>query len=49
VRLELPMHPKVGAVEQILNQEHELIMTKSVPVDEGIAAMTSRVSEALAQ
>lgn len=49
VRLELPMHPKVGAVEQILNEEHELIMTSSVPVDEGIAAMTSRVSEALAE
>jgi multiple sugar transport system substrate-binding protein len=49
VRLELPMHPKVGAVEQILNEEHDLIMTKSVPVDEGIASMTSRVSEALAE
>jgi len=49
VRLELPMHPKVGAVEQILNEEHELIMTKSVTVDEGIASMTSRVSEALAE
>jgi multiple sugar transport system substrate-binding protein len=46
-RLELPMHPKVGAVEQILNEEHELIMTGSVTVDEGIAEMTSRVSEAL--
>ncbi|MBN1310242.1 MAG: extracellular solute-binding protein [Anaerolineae bacterium] len=49
VRLELPMHPKVGAVEQILNEEHELIMTGSVPVDEGIANMTSRISEALAE
>jgi multiple sugar transport system substrate-binding protein len=49
VRLELPMHPKVGAVEQILNEEHDLIMTESVSVDEGIAEMTSRVSEALAE
>ncbi|MBN1992115.1 MAG: sugar ABC transporter substrate-binding protein [Anaerolineae bacterium] len=49
VRLELPMHPKVGAVEQILNEEHDLIMTESVPVDEGIASMTSRISEALSQ
>jgi multiple sugar transport system substrate-binding protein len=49
VRLELPMHPKVGTVEQILNEEHDLIMTGSVPVDEGIAEMTSRVSEALAE
>ncbi|MBN1922464.1 MAG: sugar ABC transporter substrate-binding protein [Anaerolineae bacterium] len=49
VRLELPMHPKVGAVEQILNEEHELIMTQSVSVDEGIASMTERVSEAMAE
>ncbi len=49
VRLELPMHPDVGAVEQILNEEHELIMTKSVSVDEGIAEMSSRVSEALSE
>jgi len=49
VRLELPMDPKVGAVEQILNEEHELIMTESVSVDEGIAEMTSRISEALAE
>ena len=49
VRLELPMHPQVGAVEQILNEEHELIMTNSVPVDEGLASMSSRVSEALNQ
>ncbi len=49
VRLELPMHPKVGAVEQILNEEHDLIMTNSVSVNEGIAEMTSRVSESLGQ
>ncbi|KAB8140079.1 sugar ABC transporter substrate-binding protein [Chloroflexia bacterium SDU3-3] len=49
VRLELPMNPKVSAVEQILNEEHELIMTGSVPVDEGLAEMTRRVSEALAK
>lgn len=49
VRLELPMHPEVGAVEKILNEEHELIMTQSVSVDEGIASMTKRVSEALSE
>lgn len=49
VRLELPMHPQVGAIEQILNEEHELIMTDSVSVDEGIAEMSSRISEALNQ
>jgi multiple sugar transport system substrate-binding protein len=49
VRLELPMDPKVSAVEQILNEEHELIMTGSVSVDEGIKEMTRRVSAAAAQ
>ena len=38
---------KVSAVEKILNEEHDLIMTESESVDEGIANMTSRVSEAL--
>ena len=47
VRLELPMHPKVGAVEQILNEEHELIMTNSVSVQEGLDEMTSRISKVL--
>jgi len=49
VRLELPLHPMVSVVEQILNEEHELIMTESVSVDEGIASMSERVSEALAE
>jgi multiple sugar transport system substrate-binding protein len=49
VRLELPMHPHVGEVEQILNEEHELIMTGSVSVDEGVAEMTSRISEVLGE
>ena len=47
VRLELPLDPNVGAVEQILNEEHELIMTNSVSVQEGIEEMTSRLSEVL--
>ena len=45
VRLELPMHPNVGAYEQILNQEHELIMTNSVSVEDGIAEINRRVAE----
>jgi len=49
VRLELPMHPKVSEVEQILNEEHELIMTNSVSVQEGLDEMTSRVSEVLSE
>ncbi|NMA82629.1 MAG: sugar ABC transporter substrate-binding protein [Epulopiscium sp.] len=49
VRLELPMHEKVNMIEQILNEEHELILTESVTVDEGLANMTKRVKEVLNQ
>jgi multiple sugar transport system substrate-binding protein len=49
VRLELPLDPNVGAVEQILNEEHELIMTGSVSVDQGIEEMTTRINEALSE
>jgi multiple sugar transport system substrate-binding protein len=49
VRLELPMDPNVGAIEQILNEEHDLIMTESVTVDEGVAEMTQRVGEVLGE
>lgn len=49
VRLEMPMHDKVAVVERILNEQHELIMTGSVPVDKGLADMTRRVKETLAQ
>ena len=49
VRLELPMHPHVSEVEQILNEEHELIMTGSVSVEQGIEEMTSRVGEVLSE
>jgi multiple sugar transport system substrate-binding protein len=47
VRLELPMHPNVGEIEQILNEEHDLIMTNSVSVQEGLGEMSSRVSDVL--
>ena len=47
VRLELPMHPNVGEVEQILNEEHELLMTDSLSVEEGLEETTSRISEVL--
>ncbi len=47
VRLELPLHPKVAVIEKILNEEHELIITESVPVDTGLANMSRRVKEEL--
>lgn len=49
VRLELPLHPKVATIEKILNEEHELIMTGSVSIDQGLAEMGRRVKEALEQ
>jgi multiple sugar transport system substrate-binding protein len=45
VRLELPMNPLVASVEQILNEEHELIMTRSNSVEEGIAEINRRIGE----
>ncbi|HWR10543.1 MAG TPA: sugar ABC transporter substrate-binding protein [Rectinemataceae bacterium] len=49
VRLELPMHAKVAVIEKILNEQHELIMTGSVSIDQGLADMGRRVKEVLAQ
>jgi len=47
VRLELPMNPDVGEVEQILNEVHDLIMTNSVSVNDGLAEASDRVSDIL--
>ncbi|CAG0937387.1 Lactose-binding protein [Thermoflexales bacterium] len=49
VRLELPMNAHASAIEKILNEEHDLIMTNSNPVDQGLAAMSSRAKEELAK
>lgn len=49
VQLELPLHLQVSVVERILNEEHEMIMTGSVSVDEGISEMSRRVKEALGE
>lgn len=45
--LEMPVNPKSAAIEVILNEEHDLIMTGSIGVDEGLKEMGSRVSEGL--
>jgi multiple sugar transport system substrate-binding protein len=44
VRLEIPMVDGVGAIEQILNEEHDLIMTRSVDPERGVSEMTRRVN-----
>lgn len=43
VRLEAPYHPKLAAIEQILNEEHELILTGGKGIDAGLADMGKRV------
>lgn len=47
--LEMPVNAKSSAVETILNEEHDLIMTGSISVDDGLIEMGKRVSEALAK
>ncbi|MDS0525787.1 sugar ABC transporter substrate-binding protein [Clostridium sp. SHJSY1] len=45
--LEMPVNDKSAAIEVILNEEHDLIMTGSISVDAGLKEMGERVSEAL--
>lgn len=47
VTLEWPPNPNSAAVEQILKEEHELIMLGASGIDEGIANMNKRVQEVL--
>ena len=50
IKLDAPVAPNTAAIGTILNQEHQLIMTGSKSVDDGIAEMESRVkSEVLNQ
>lgn len=50
VNLDSPVTPTAAAVGTILNQEHQLIMTGSKSVNDGIAEMQSRVkSEVVSQ
>ncbi|WP_432245228.1 ABC transporter substrate-binding protein [Arthrobacter sp. G.S.26] len=42
--LEMPVSDKSGAVDKILNQEHDLIMVGERPVADGIAEMGKRVT-----
>jgi hypothetical protein len=39
------MDPLVASVEQILNEEHELIMTRSISVEEGIEEINRRIGD----
>ncbi len=43
VRLEAPYHPQLSAIEQILNEEHELILTGGKSINAGLADTGKRV------
>ncbi|GIG30162.1 ABC transporter substrate-binding protein [Cellulomonas marina] len=43
VALEMPVAPTTSQVDQILNEEHQNIMTGSVPLEDALATMADRV------
>ena len=47
--LEMPANDKASEIETVLNEQHDLIMTESTSVDDGIAAMNEGVQEILNQ
>lgn len=49
VYLEMPANDKSSEIEEVLNNEHDLIMTESESVDEGIQNMNDGVQAILAE
>ena len=47
VSTEWPMHPLSGAIDAILNQEHQLILVGEATIDEGIRRMGERAAREL--
>ena len=47
--LEMPASDKSSEIETVLNEQHDLIMTESVSIDEGIEAMNEGVQAILNQ
>ncbi len=47
--LEWPIGDKVSEIKTIVNEEHTLIMSRELSVDEGVAEMDSRAAEVLAE
>ena len=47
--LEMPVNPKAGDIELVLNRAHDLIMTENVSIEEGIREMNEGVSSVLAK
>ncbi len=45
--LEQPMHPNANELEQINTEEHSLIMSGEISIEEGLAEMQSRIDQVL--
>lgn len=45
IALEWPVGEGVNEIKTIVNEEHTLIMTREVTIDEGIASMEERAAE----
>lgn len=45
VAVEMPAADKVSEIQTILNEEHSLIMTRELPVEDGIEEMNDRYTE----
>ena len=47
--LECQMIPQAGALEQIIAEEHDLIMLGANSIDDGLANMAKRVNDLLSK
>lgn len=45
VSIEIGVHEKLGDIQGIINEEHSMIMTREITVEEGIEEMNERVAE----
>ncbi len=45
--IEQPMHPQGREISKIIDEEHDLIMTNSISIEDGLKEMTDRVNELL--
>ncbi|MFR3797714.1 MAG: hypothetical protein ACLT1X_09385 [Christensenellales bacterium] len=45
VSIEIGVSDKLAEIQTILNEEHTMIMTREISVDEGIEEMNERVAE----
>lgn len=49
IYLEWPIGEGVNEIKTLVNEEHSLIMTREVSIEEGIASMEERAAEFIAK